>query len=563
MLRALLCALAVVFASCSAPRPAEHDAILRGGRIVDGTGGPSFTGDVVIDKDRITLVGDAGDASARLDLDVHGLAVAPGFVNVLSWASESIYDDPRALSDVMQGVTLEVFGEGDSLGPLSPAMKAEMKDHPAAVHGEVPWTTLGEALQWLENQGIGVNVASFVGATTLRVHELGYEDRAPTREELDGMVALAEEAMREGALGVASALIYAPAFYAKTDELIALARAVAPYGGVYASHMRSEGDRLLEAFDELLTIARAAGCPAEIYHLKAAGESNWGKLDELIRRVEAARADGIRVSADMYTYPAAATGLDAAMPPWVQEGGFAQWRDRLMHPDVRARVVEEMRAPSGAWENLYLAAGGPKNVLIVGLRNPDLGARYLGKTLGDVAADLHESPEEAAIDLVVQDGSRVECVYFLMSEENVRKKIRLPWVSFCSDSQGLAPEGKFLRQSTHPRAYGSFARLLGRYVRDEGLISLEEAVRRLSALPCENLSIPDRGRIEAGRIADLVVFDPATIADRATYTEPHQLAVGVHDVFVAGERVIADGVPTGALPGRFVRGPGARQFSDR
>ena len=533
------------------------DVLLRHGTVYDGTGAPGRLADVGLRGDRVAAIGDLRHATAATVLDVRGLAVAPGFVNMLSWATESLLVDGRALSDVTQGVTLEVFGEGSSMGPVNDRLRAEMLATQGDIRYDVTWTTLGEYLEHLERQGVAPNVASFVGATTLRVHEVGLDDRPPTPAELTRMVELVHAAMREGALGVGSSLIYAPAFYADTAELVALARAAGEHGGLYITHMRSEGNRLLEAVDEVLTIAREAGVRAEIYHLKAAGRENWGKLEPLIAKVEAARAEGVDVAADMYTYTAGATGLDAAMPPWVQEGGLAAWIERLRDPQTRARVIAEMRTPTDAWENLLLATGGAENVLLVGFKNPALKP-LTGRTLAAVAAERGTSPEDTAVDLVVEDGSRVGTIYFLMSEENVRRQVALPWVSFCSDAEAPAPEGVFLASNPHPRAYGTFARLLGRYVRDEGVVPLAEAVRRLTSLPAERLRLPQRGRLEPGYFADLAVFDPATIADRATYEQPHQLAVGMRHVFVNGVQVLRDGQHTGATPGRFLRGPGWR-----
>ena len=550
--------LALVPCACHAPRvnAERFDVLLRGGTIHDGTGAAPFVADVGIRGERIVAIGDLSGAQARTEIDARGLALAPGFINVLSWATESLLVDPRALADVRQGVTLEVFGEGVSMGPLNPAMKAEMLAQQGDLVFPVEWTTLGEYLEHLERKGVAVNVASFVGATTVRIHELGYEDRAPTPAELERMCALVRTAMEEGALGVGSSLIYAPASYSKTDELIALCSAASPYGGLYISHLRSEGERLLEAVEELLTISREAKIPAEIYHLKAAGQSNWPKMEAVLARVEAARAAGQHITADMYTYVAGATGLDAAMPPWVQEGGLDAWRERLQDPALRARVAQEMTAPQ-EWESLYLAAGSAEKILLVGFKNPALKP-LTGKTLAEVARLRGKSPEETAMDLVVEDHSRVDTVYFLMSEDNVRRQIRVPWVSFGSDAAAPAPEGAFLQSNPHPRAYGNFARLLGRYVRDEQLIPLAEAIRRLTSLPAENLHLEHRGRLAPGYFADVVVFDPARIQDHATFEAPHQLASGVRDVLVNGTAVLRAGEPTGATPGRVVRGPGYR-----
>lgn len=555
MIRSLVLATLGAALAVGCSRPARYDVIFRNGTIYDGGGGPPFVGDLAVSGDTIAVVGALADARGRSELDVGGLAVAPGFINMLSWATESLLEDGRSQSDIRQGVTLEVFGEGWSMGPWNEAMKQEARERQGDIRYDIEWTTLGAYLEHLERRGVSTNVASFVGATTVRIHVLGYADRAPTPDELEQMKALVRRAMEEGALGVGSSLIYAPAFYAKTDELIALAKAAGEYGGTYISHIRSEGNRLLEAVDELIAIAREAGVPAEIYHLKAAGRANWGKLEEVFRRVEAARAHGLRITADMYTYTAGATGLNAAMPPWVQEGGHRAWVERLKDPAVRARVRGEMTTPTDAWENLYLAAGGPENVLLVGFKTDSL-KRLTGKTLAEVAASRGTSPEETAMDLVVQDDSRVDAVYFIMSEENVRKKIAQPWVSFGSDEASLAPEGVFLESNPHPRAYGNFARLLGKYVREEKVISLPEAVRRLTSLPAENLKLDRRGRLAPGFFADVVVFDPATIRDHATFAEPHRYSTGVVHVFVNGVQVLKEGEHTGATPGRVVRGPG-------
>jgi N-acyl-D-amino-acid deacylase len=544
-----------VFAFAACAGEPGFDVLIRGGTIYDGSGGAPYVADLAIAGDTLAAIGDLSGARARLEIDARGLAVAPGFINMLSWATESLIEDGRSQSDIRQGVTLEIFGEGWSMGPLNDRMKEELVERQGDIKYDVEWTTLGEYLEYLVQRGVAPNVASFVGATTVRIHEVGYEDRPPTPEELERMKALVRQAMEEGALGLGSSLIYAPAFYARTDELIELARVAGEYGGTYISHIRSEGNRLLEAVDELITIAREAGLPAEIYHLKAAGRANWDKLEEVFQRVEAARAAGLRITADMYTYTAGATGLDAAMPPWVQEGGHEKWVERLKDPAVRERVMREMRTPTDEWENLYLAAGSPENVLLVEFKNEALKP-LTGKTLAEVAALRGASPEETAMDLVIEDDSRVGAVYFIMSEENVKKKIARPWVSFDSDAASLAPEGVFLKSNPHPRAYGNFARLLGRYVREEGVISLEEAVRRLTSLPASNLGIRRRGSLEPGYFADVVVFDPATIIDHATYSEPHQYASGVVHVFVNGVQVLRDGEHTGALPGRVVRGPG-------
>lgn len=531
------------------------DTVLRGGTIYDGSGGPPVVGDVAIQGDSIVAVGDIGNIRGNQEIDVSGLAVAPGFINMLSWATESLIEDGTAQSDLRQGVTLEVFGEGDSMGPLNDTMRADLKRFQGDIKYDIPWTSLGEYLEFLQNKGVAVNVASFIGATTVRVHEVGYEDREPTPEELGRMQDLVRDAMKEGALGVGSSLIYAPAFYAKTPELIALMKAAAEYDGMYISHMRSEGNQLLESVDELIRIARESGAPAEIYHLKAAGASNFGKMDTLIDRVETARNEGVRITADMYTYTAGATGLDAAMPPWVQEGGYDAWAARLQDPAIRRRVAREMTTPTDDWENLALGAGSPDRILLVGFRADSL--KYLtGKTLAEVSEMYGTSWPETAMDLVVKDGSRVGTIYFLMSEDNVKKQIALPWVSFGSDAGAPATRPPFTLSNPHPRAYGNFARVLGNYARDEQALSLPQAVRKLAALPAENLKLHRRGRLKAGDYADVVVFDALHIADHATYEEPHQYATGVVHVFVNGTQALKDGEPTGAMPGRVVRGPG-------
>src|SRR5881396_1359123 len=536
-------------------KAAQFDLIIRNGTIYDGSGNPPYIGDVAINRDRITAVGKLDNARGKTEIDAKGLAVTPGFINMLSWATESLMEDGRSQSDIRQGVTLEIMGEGESMGPLNKAMKKEMIERQGDIKYQVKWTTLGQYLDYLARRGISCNVASFVGATTVRIHEIGYRDRPPTPEELERMKQLVRQAMEEGALGVGSSLIYAPAFYAKTDELIALSKVASEHGGMYISHIRSEGTRLLEAADELITISREAKIPAELYHLKAAGQSNWNRLAGLIQKIEAARAEGLRITANMYTYTAGQTGLDAAMPPWVQEGGYKAWAERLKQPAIRERVKREMEQPTDRWENFFVASGSPDKILLVGFKSDKLKP-VTGKTLAEVAAMRGKSPEETAMDLVIEDGSRVSTVYFLMSEENVRKEIALPWVSFGSDAESPAPEGVFLKSNPHPRAYGNVARLLGKYVRDEKIIPLEEAVRRLTSLPAENLKLDRRGALKAGYFADVVIFDPAKIQDHATFEKPHQYATGVRDVFVNGVQVLKNGEHTGAKPGVVVHGPG-------
>ncbi len=531
-----------------------YDIIIRNGTIYDGSGNEPYIGDVAIVADAIAAVGELKSASANEIVEAKGLAVAPGFINVLSWANESLIADGRSQSDIRQGVTLEVMGEGTSMGPLNDALRQKRIDEQTDIKYDVTWTTLAEYLEFLANRGISTNVASFVGATTIRRYVLGGEDRAPSAGELEQMCELVRQAMREGALGVSSALIYAPAFYAKTDELIALAQVAAEYGGMYISHLRSEGNSFLEALDEFLTIAEQASVQAEIYHLKAAGKSNWFKMDSAIEKIEAARKRGLKISANMYVYPAAWTGLDAAMPPWVQEGGLTEWIGRLKQPGIRARVKEEMLRLSNEWENGYLYAGA-EGILLVGFKNEKLKP-LTGHTLREVATQRGKSPEETVMDLVIEDESEVRAVYFWMSEENIVKQLRLPWISFGSDVESLAPEGVFLKSNPHPRAYGNFARFLGKYVREEKVTTWQDAIRRLTALPADNLKLDRRGSLKPGYFADVVVFDPDTIIDKATFEKPHQYATGVRHVFVNGKQVLKDGEHTGALPGRAIWGPG-------
>ncbi len=550
---------AAVFATACAHAPAvqqapAYDVLIRGGTIYDGGGGAAYTGDVAIKGDRIVYVGPAASAASAAYVDARGLAVAPGFINMLSWATESLLVDGRALSDVRQGVTLEVMGEGWSMGPYTDEMKRLAVQRQGDIKYPIEWTTLGEYLGFLERKGVAVNVASFVGATTIRQNVLGESDIDPNAEQLGRMRGLVRQAMQEGALGVGTSLIYPPASFAETDELVALTREAAVCGGTYISHMRSEGDRLLESVDELIEISRRSGAPAEIYHLKQAGRANWGKLDQVIARVEAARASGLRITADMYNYTAGATALAASMPPWVQDGGLEKMLERLRDPAVVARVKSEMVRPGKDWENLYLHAG-PEGVLLASLTEPSLKP-LIGKTVAEIAKVRGVSPEQLVVDLVLADEGRSGAVYFLMSEDNVRRQTAIPWMSFGSDAEAAAPEGVFLKSGTHPRAYGNFARLLGKYVRDEKTVPLADAIRRLTALPADNLGLRDRGRLRPGMAADVVLFNPATIADHATFEQPMQYATGVRDVFVNGVQVLKNGDPTGAAPGRFVKGAG-------
>ncbi len=532
----------------------EFDVVIRHGTIYDGSGKKPVVGDVAITGDFIAAMGKF-DGHGKTEIEAKGMAVAPGFINMLSWADEPLMHDGLSQSDIRQGVTLEVMGEGDSMGPFNDKMKKAQVAEQGDIKYPVEWTTLGEYLDYLVKRGVAPNIASFVGATTIRENVIGYADRPPTPVELDRMRELVRQAMKEGAMGVGSSLIYAPAFYAKTDELIELCKVASEYHGMYISHIRSEGNRLLEAADELIKISREAKIPAEFYHLKAAGKPNWEKLGPLITKIADARRQGLHITANMYTYTAAETGLDAAMPPWVQEGGLYEWIKRLKDPAIRQRVKTEMDTSSDKWENFFLAAGSPDKIIPSGFKSEKLKP-LTGKTLAEIAKMRRTSPEETAMDLVIEDENRVETVYFLMSEENVRKELKLPWVSFGSDAGTMAPEGVFLKSNPHPRAYGNFARVLGKYSRDEKLIPLEQAVRRLSALPAENLKIKRRGQLKKDFFADVVVFDPAKVQDHATFEKPHQYATGMVDVFVNGVQVLKNGEHTGAKPGRVVRGPG-------
>ena len=558
-MRRLLLPLAFLLASCTGVAPPAqqqgYDAIIRGGTIVDGSGSAPFAGDVAIKDDRIVAVAPSIAGTAKQVIDARGLAVAPGFINMLSWATESLIEDGAGESDIRQGVTLEVMGEGWSMGPYNEDMVRLETERQADIKYPIDWRTLGQYLAKMERRGIAPNIASFVGATTVRVFRLGEGDVDPNPAQLAAMQNDVRFAMNEGAFGVGSSLIYAPAFYAETPELIALATASAQCGGMYISHIRNESDQLLEAIDELIAIAKASGGPGEIYHLKQAGRGNWHKLDAVIARVEAARAQGVRITADMYTYVAGATGLDAAMPPWVQAGGYEAWAERLKDPKIRARVLAEMRSRPVGWESLYWQAGSADKLLLIGFKNEKLKP-LTGKTLAEVARMRGVSPEDAAIDLVIEDGSRVATAYFLMDEANVARQVALPWMAFDSDAAAQAPRGVFLKSSTHPRAYGNFARLLGKYVREEKRVTLQEAVRRLTSFPAGNLGIKDRGLVKPGMMADLAIFDPATIADKATFDNPQQFAVGMRHVLVNGHPVLLNGDMTSARPGRAVRGPG-------
>lgn len=539
-----------VFVSCSEQK--TYDTIIRNGTVYDGNGGEPIKADIGIVADTIAFIGDLKNAKATNEIDAAGNAVAPGFINMLSWAVETLIEDGRSQSDIRQGVTLEVMGEGESMGPLNARMKNEMQQAQGDIKYNVEWNTLGEYLKFLEKKGISCNVASFIGATTIRNYVVGEDNRKPTPAEMDSMRALVKQAMEEGALGVGSSLIYPPAFFASTEELIELCKVASKYGGSYISHMRSEGNKLYEAVEELITIAQEAKIHAEIYHLKAAGKDNWGKLDSVIRRVERARKEGLNITADMYTYIAGATGMTSAFPPSLQDGGFGKLRERLKDPAIRAKMKTAMNSNPADWENLYYGAGGPEHVLLLSFKQDSL-KKYTGKTLAEVASMRGSSPEETAMDLIIQDSTRVGVAYFLMSEENVQKQVAIPWLSFGSDEGSYTNEGVFLKSNAHPRAYGTFARVLGKYSRDEKIISLQEAIRKLAKLPATNLGIAKRGELKPGYFADIVIFDPSKISDQATFDKPHQYATGMMHVWVNGKQVLKDGEHTGATPGRFVK----------
>ena len=551
---ASLLALAVAATACRPASSDRYDVLITGGTIYDGTGGPGIRADVGIAGDQIKALGDLSRSQAAVVVRAEGLAVAPGFVNMMS-SDDSLRVDDRSMSDLKQGVTLEIFGEGDSMGPLTTEMRTRRLEAQGDLKYPIEWTTLHEAMVDLEKRGVTPNFASFIGAATLREYAVGLEDKRPTPVQLQTMRDLVAREMDEGALGIASALIYAPGFYATTDELVEICKVAGQHHGMYISHMRSEGNRLIEAVEELIRISREAHLPAEIYHLKAAGAANWPKMDRVIEMVEAARTSGLHITADMYTYTAGGTGLDAAMPPWAEDGGYDALFKRLQNPQERRKIADAIRTPTDQWENLFLAAGSPERVVLVEFKSDALKP-LTGKTLGDVARLRKESPEEAIMDLVLADRSRIGTIYFMMSDDNVKREIRLPWVSFASDASSIANEGVFLKSAAHPRAYGSFARVLGKYVRDEHVLTLPEAIRKLAALPAANLGLDRRGLIKPGLYADIVVFDPAAIADRATFEQPHQYAVGVRHVFVNGVQVLKDGEHTGRTPGRALWGPG-------
>jgi len=533
----------------------DFDVIIRGGTVYDGTGSAPHRADVGIKGDVVSKIGDLSRAKAATVVDATGMAVSPGFINMLSWSVDTLIVDGRSMGELKQGVTTQIFGEGDSMGPLNERTKKQAQDDQGDLKYDIKWTTLSEYLQFLEKKGVSQNVASFIGATTIRRYVIGDEDKQPTPAQMQQMRDLVRTEMEHGALGIGTSLIYPPAFYAKTDELIEMCKVAAEYKGKYISHMRSEGNQLIQAVEELLRISREARIPAEIYHLKAAGKDNWSKMDQVLAMVEKARKSGLKITADMYTYPAGSTGLDASLPPWAEDGGYPALFKRIQDPETRKKILAEIRTPTDKWENLYLAAGSPEKVLLVGFKNDKLKP-LTGKTLGEVARMRGTDPENTILDLILEDQSRIGTVYFLMSEDNIKKQIKYPWVSFGSDAESQAPEGVFLKSSTHPRAYGNFARLLGKYVRDEKVITLQDAIRRLSGLPATNLGLDRRGFLKKGYFADVVIFDPKTIADKATFEQPQQYAVGVRDVFVNGVQLLKNGDHTGKFSGRAIWGPG-------
>ncbi len=556
-MRALLLLPFLAFASvpAQAPLPDTFDTLIKGGTVYDGTGSEGRPADVAIRGDHIIGVGDYARENARNVIDARGMAVAPGFINMLSWSTESLIEDGRSQSELRQGVTSEIFGEGESMGPVNNRVREHMLQAQADIKYEIKWNTLAEYLQYLEKRGISCNVASFIGATTIREYVVGFEDKPPTPRQMDEMRDLVRKEMEAGALGIGTSLIYPPAFYAKTDELIELCKVSAKYHGKYISHMRSEGNQLMESLEELIRIAREAQIPAEVYHIKAAGQKNWGKVDALLARIEAAQKEGLQIRANMYTYNAAGTGLDACLPPWTEDGGYPALFERLRDPATREKIKAEVQVPSDKWENLYLAAGSPDKIILVGFKSDKLKP-LTGKTLAEVAQMRGKDPIDTAMDLIAEDESRITAVYFVMSEENVKKEIAKPWISFGSDEASQAPEGAFLKSNPHPRAYGNFARVLGKYCRDDKVITLPEAVRRLSGLPATNLGLDHRGLLQDGMFADVVVFNPATVTDHATFDKPHQYATGVQHVFVNGMQVIKDGEHTNAKPGRALWGSG-------
>ena len=555
MTRAVFAVFLTILLPAFGQEPPNFDVIIKGGTVYDGTGAEPRRADLAIRSDRIAGVGDFRSAKAKTVIDAKGLAVAPGFINMLSWSTESLIEDGRSQSEIRQGITTEIMGEGESMGPVNDRVREHMLREQADIKYDIKWNTLAEYLRYLETRGVSCNVASFIGATTIREYVIGFEDKAPTPEQLDQMRELVRKEMEAGALGIGTSLIYPPAFYAKTEELIEMCKVAAKYQGKYISHMRSEGNHLLEALDELIRISREAGIPAEVYHIKAAGQPNWGKIADLLSRIEAAQKKGLKITADMYTYTAGGTGLDACLPPWTEDGGYPALFKRLRDLPTREKIKAQVQTPTNEWENMYLAAGGPEHIVLAGFKSQKLKP-LTGKTLAEVAKTRGKDPIDTAMDLIAEDESRIGTIYFMISEENIKKELAKPWISFGSDEASQAPEGVFLKSNPHPRAYGNFARVLGKYVRDEKVLPMSDAIHRLSGLPATNLGLDHRGFLKQGMFADVVVFDPATIADRATFEKPHQYAVGVKHVFVNGIQVLKDGEHTGAKPGRALWGPG-------
>ena len=549
-------AIALIISACNPSQ--QYDTIIRNGMVYDGNGGEPFKADIAINKDTIAFIGDLKNAHAKDEIDAGGKAVAPGFINMMGHSEESLFQDGRAQSDIRQGVTTEIFDEM-SYGPLNEIMKEQLQRGQGDIKYNVTWNTLGEYMNTLEHKGISCNIASFVGAGTVRQYVIGEDDEAPTVHQLDSMKLLVDTAMEEGALGVTCALIYPPDNFAKTDELVALCKEASKYGGTYISHIRSEGNQLTQAVSEIITIAKEATIPVEICHLKAAGKDNWNKVDSVIAMVETARKQGIAITANMYTYTAAATGLTSCFPPTLQDGGFGKLRVRLQDPVIRKQMVKVMHTNANDWENLYYGSGGPENILLLQFKQDSL-KKFTGKTVAEVARIRGTTPEETAMDLIVQDSTRVGVAYFLMDENNVKKEVALPWVSFGSDEASYAPEGVFLKSNAHPRAYGCFARVIGKYTRDEKLMTLQQAIYKLAKLPATNINLKKRGVLTVGNYADIVIFDPNTVQDHATYDKPHQYATGVSDVFVNGVQVLKNNEHTGASPGRFLKGPGYKKM---
>jgi len=550
-MRNALVFVGILFIASACKQQPTYNTIIRNGLIYDGNGGEPYKADLAINADTIAFIGDLAAAHAEKETDAKGMAVVPGFINMMGHSEESLIEDGRSQSDIRQGVTTEIFTES-SMGPLNPTMKKQLQNGQGDIKYKVAWNTLGEYMRFLVNKGISCNIASFVGTGAVRQYVIGEDNKAPTPAQLDSMKLLVRQAMEEGALGVTNALIYPTDFFAKTDELVALSKEAANYGGTYSSHIRSEGNKLYEAIEELITISKKANIPAEIFHLKAAGKNNWGKMDSVIRRVELARKEGLDITADMYTYTAGATGMTSAFPPTLQDGGFGKLWQRLHDPQIRKQMTIAMNTDAVDWENLYYGSGGAANVLLLSFKQDSL-KKNTGKTLKEVAMLRGKTPEETAMDLIIQDSTRVGVAYFMIHEDNVKKQLPLPWVSFGSDESSYTAAGVFLKSNAHPRAYGNFARVLGKYCRDEKLLPLQAAIKKLANVPAKHLKLLKRGELKTGNYADIVIFDPATIADHATFDKPHQYATGVLDVFVNGVQVLKDGDHTNAKPGRFVK----------